>query len=85
MTKYEIIGCSRRREYTSKHTGEKQGCYNLHLAYESRNVEGFAVREAFVTEDKLNGYVPRVGDHVKLGFEIGWGNNPYLSEVIPCD
>lgn len=61
----ELVGY-RRSAFTAQDTGEHITGYNLYLVGEQENVEGKVTERAFLSDKKLGGYVPRVGDQLEL-------------------
>lgn len=75
----EIIGV-RVNVYTSKKTGELVKGYNLYLSWIDSNVEGMACEAIFIREERLDGYVPTLGDKVKVGYDR-WQNADFLVKL----
>lgn len=61
----ELVGY-RRSAFTAQDTGERIVGYNLYLTEEQENVEGVAAERVFLSERKMNGYVPRLGDQLEI-------------------
>ena len=74
----EIVG-KRSYSFEGKDGNEVVGC-NLYLQWEDDEVEGFATESVSVSDKKLDGYVPEVGDHVRVGYNK-YGKCDF---VIPC-
>lgn len=49
-------------------TGAQISGYNLYLTEERDGVTGVAVERAFLSDRKLAGYVPQVGDELHLNY-----------------
>lgn len=61
---FQIIGI-RRKEYTFD-DGRKVSGYELHMTEHQSNVEGLAVERQFLSDNKLEGYLPKVGDKIEV-------------------
>lgn len=61
----ELVGY-RRSAFTAQDTGERISGYNLYLLGEEENVEGKMTERAFLSDKRLAGYIPRMGDEVEL-------------------
>lgn len=63
----EIVGI-RPYSFADQKTGELvEGC-NLFLQWKDDNTEGVCCEAVSLSRRKLDGYVPRLGDLVKVGF-----------------
>lgn len=62
-----IIGL-RRRRFTPQDGGQEISGMILHMTEERDNVEGYAVEQVFVSDRRLAGYVPQLGDEVRLNY-----------------
>ena len=47
-------------------TGAQINGYNLYLTEERDGVTGVSVERAFLSDRKMAGYVPQLGDHLEL-------------------
>lgn len=60
---FQIIGI-RRKEYTFD-DGRKVTGYELHMTEKINSVEGYAVEKQFISDNRLEGYMPKVGDEIE--------------------
>lgn len=56
----------RRSAFTAKDTGERISGYNLFLTGEDEKVEGVVTDRVFLSDARMNGYLPRVGDDLEI-------------------
>lgn len=61
----ELVGY-RRSAFTATDTGERIVGYNLYLTGEEEKVEGKVTERVFLSDKKLNGYIPQLGDKLEL-------------------
>lgn len=61
----ELVGY-KRSAFTAKDTGERIVGYNLFLVEQQQDVEGVATERVFLSDKKMGGYVPRVGDQLEI-------------------
>lgn len=61
----ELVGY-RRSAFTAQDTGERISGYNLYLEEQDENVEGVRTDRVFLSDKKMNGYIPRVGDQLEV-------------------
>ena len=61
----EVIGY-RRTQFTAQDTGEVIQGYSLYLTSEEENVTGLSCERVFLSMKKLDGYVPELGDQVRV-------------------
>lgn len=61
----ELVGY-KRSAFTAKDTGERIVGYNLFLVEQQQDVEGVATERVFLSDSKIGGYVPRVGDQLEI-------------------
>ena len=66
MTK-EIVGL-RRYSFTDQKTGEVVEGYSIYLQWEDQQVSGVACEQISISVKKLDGYVPALGDIVRVGY-----------------
>lgn len=59
----KVIGYS-HSEFDTKDGNRMSGCF-LYLSEERQNVTGVATERIFLTDKKLDGYKPAVGDEVR--------------------
>lgn len=65
---YEVIGV-RRSEGTSKKTGKPYSGYIVFYTYTQQGVQGVASDNTFIADQILNGYIPKVGDQIRLIYD----------------
>lgn len=75
----EIVGI-KRSKWTPKDGGNEIAGYNLYLCYEHDDVEGMATDRIFVSDKKLQGYVPKVGDYVRVLYNR-WGKVDLIEQL----
>lgn len=61
----ELVGY-RKSAFTATDTGERISGYNLYLTYADGNIEGVGTERVFLSDKRLGGYLPRVGDQLEL-------------------
>lgn len=61
----ELVGY-RRSAFTAKDTGERIVGYNLYMTGKDEDVEGLMTDRVFLSDRKLDGYIPRVGDQLEV-------------------
>lgn len=62
---YEIVGL-KHSKWTPQDSGREISGYSLFMTEEREDVDGLAVERAFITDAKLKGYTPALGDVVNL-------------------
>lgn len=62
----EIVGL-RRYQFADQRTGEAVEGYVVHLQYTDVNTEGVCCENHSISTRKLDGYVPQIGDRVRVG------------------
>ena len=62
----EIVGV-RKYSFTDQKTGELVEGYTVHLQYEDPQVSGVCCENHSIKLEKLDGYVPQLGDRVRVG------------------
>lgn len=63
----EIVGL-RRYAFSDQRTGEAiEGCV-LHLQWQDDETEGVCCESVSISRKKLDGYEPKLGDLVKIGY-----------------
>lgn len=63
----EIVGL-RPYEFTDQKTGEVVSGYGVFLQWQEENVNGMACEAVSLKTEKLEGYVPKIGDLVRVGY-----------------
>lgn len=66
MTK-EIVGL-KRYSFTDQKTGQVVAGYSIYLQWEDKQVSGVACEQISISDKKLDGYVPALGDIVRVGY-----------------
>lgn len=62
----EIVGL-RRYSFTDQRTGEAVEGYVVHLQYKDDKTEGICCECHSISVFKLDGYIPQIGDCVRIG------------------
>lgn len=76
---FQIIGF-RRKSFTFKEDNRTVSGYELHLIEERKGVEGHAVENLFISDNKLDGYTPVLNDLVEILWNR-WGKVDAVKRV----
>lgn len=63
----EIVGF-RPYEFTDQKTGKLISGYSVFLQWPDDGVQGLACEVVSLKKEKLDGYVPKLGDQVRIGY-----------------
>lgn len=75
----EIVGI-REYSFEDRRTGEKIEGYMVHLQYQDEETVGVCCEQYSISKDKLDGYVPQIGDFVKVGLNR-YGKADFMIKV----
>lgn len=75
----EIVGI-REYSFEDRRTGEKIEGYMVHLQYQDEDTEGVCCEQYSISTEKLDGYVPQIGDFVKVGLNR-YGKADFMIKV----
>lgn len=76
----KIVGY-RRTSFTPKDGGTQISGFNLYVSFQDPNVIGEATDRIFVSDARLNGFVPSVGVEVQI-FYNKYGRVSAIAEVL---
>lgn len=75
----EIVGL-RRYSFTDEKTGELVSGYTIYLQWEEDKTEGVCCEAVSLKDEKLAGYVPAIGDKVRVGMNR-YGRADFIVKV----